>query len=61
MRAAQDAGVSHVWRIVANWYQQGQLNLDSMVSRTISLDQTEEAFAAMQRGETLRSVIVFAA
>lgn len=45
--------------LLANWYQQGQLNLDKVVSRTISLDETEEAFEAMKRGETLRSVIVF--
>ncbi len=45
--------------LLAAWYRQGQLNLDKVVSRTIGLDETEEAFAAMQRGETLRSVIVF--
>ncbi|MCX6045657.1 MAG: Zn-dependent alcohol dehydrogenase [Chloroflexi bacterium] len=45
--------------LLAEWYRQGQLNLDKVVSRTITLDETEEAFAAMERGETLRSVIVF--
>ncbi|CAN5527873.1 S-(hydroxymethyl)mycothiol dehydrogenase [soil metagenome] len=45
--------------LLAEWYRQGQLNLDKVVSRTITLDDTEEAFAAMERGETLRSVIVF--
>jgi len=45
--------------MLAAWYRQGQLNLDKVVSRRIGLDETEEAFAAMQRGETLRSVIVF--
>jgi len=43
--------------MLANWYRQGQLNLDSVVTRTISLDETEAAFDAMERGETLRSVI----
>lgn len=43
--------------MLANWYRQGQLNLDSVVTRTISLDETEAAFEAMERGETLRSVI----
>jgi S-(hydroxymethyl)mycothiol dehydrogenase len=28
------------------------------VSETITLDQVEEAFAKMQRGEVLRSVVV---
>jgi S-(hydroxymethyl)mycothiol dehydrogenase len=45
--------------LLASWYQQGQLNLDKVVSRTIKLEETEEAFKAMERGETLRSVIVF--
>jgi S-(hydroxymethyl)mycothiol dehydrogenase len=34
------------------------LDLDRLVTRTIDLDGVEEAFSAMQRGETLRSVIV---
>jgi Zn-dependent alcohol dehydrogenase len=29
-----------------------------MVTRRITLDESEEAFHAMERGETLRSVIV---
>lgn len=45
--------------LLANWYRQGQLKLDEVVTRTIPLEETEEAFAAMERGETLRSVIVF--
>jgi len=45
--------------LLAEWYRQGQLKLDQVVSRTVSLEETDEAFAAMERGETLRSVIVF--
>jgi S-(hydroxymethyl)mycothiol dehydrogenase len=45
--------------LLAHWYQQGRLDLDKLVTRTIALDETEAAFDAMQRGETLRSVIVF--
>jgi S-(hydroxymethyl)mycothiol dehydrogenase len=44
---------------LAAWYEQGKLDLDNVVSEHISLDQIEEAFARMGRGETLRSVIVF--
>lgn len=47
--------------LLAEWYQQGQLKLDEVVTRTIPLDETEEAFEAMERGETLRSVIQFEA
>lgn len=45
--------------LLANWYRQGQLNLDRVVSRTIALEDAEAAFEAMERGETLRSVITF--
>src|SRR5947207_73597 len=43
--------------LLADRYRQGRLQLDEVVTRTIGLDETEKAFAAMQRGETLRSVI----
>ena len=45
--------------MLATWYEQGTLDLDGLVTRTIALDETEEAFEAMKRGETLRSVILF--
>jgi S-(hydroxymethyl)mycothiol dehydrogenase len=35
----------------------GRLPLDKFVSETIGLDQVEEAFAKMSRGEVLRSVV----
>ncbi|HYK27766.1 MAG TPA: S-(hydroxymethyl)mycothiol dehydrogenase [Streptosporangiaceae bacterium] len=37
---------------------QGRLPLEQFVSETIALDAVEEAFAKMQRGEVLRSVVV---
>ena len=43
--------------LLAAWYQQGQLKLDEVVTQLITLEETEDAFHAMERGETLRSVI----
>ena len=43
--------------LLAEWYRQGQLDLDRVVTRVISLEEAEEGFHAMERGETLRSVI----
>lgn len=43
--------------LLADWYSQGQLDLDRVVTRVITLEESEEAFHAMERGETLRSVI----
>ena len=39
-------------------YLSGRLDLDGFVSETIGLEGVEEAFARMQRGEVLRSVVV---
>ena len=38
---------------------QGRLPLDRFVTETIGLDDVEDAFAKMQRGEVLRSVVVW--
>ncbi len=40
-------------------YLQGRLDLDAFVSETIPLDGVEAAFARMERGEVLRSVVEF--
>ena len=39
-------------------YQQGRLPLEKFVSERIKLEQVEDAFATMHRGEVLRSVVV---
>jgi S-(hydroxymethyl)mycothiol dehydrogenase len=39
-------------------YLQGRFPLDKFVSETIALDQVEQAFHKMERGEVLRSVVV---
>ena len=40
-------------------YQQGRLDLDQFVSETIAIGDVEAAFHKMERGEVLRSVVVF--
>jgi S-(hydroxymethyl)mycothiol dehydrogenase len=44
--------------VLIDLYLRGRLDLDGFVSETIGLDGVEEAFARMQRGEVLRSVVV---
>jgi S-(hydroxymethyl)mycothiol dehydrogenase len=39
-------------------YRQGRLDLAAFVSERISLADVEPAFARMQRGEVLRSVVL---
>jgi Zn-dependent alcohol dehydrogenase len=40
-------------------YKKGELKLDELISREISLDEVNEAFEAMKTGEVARSVIVY--
>ena len=44
--------------MLTDLFLQGRLPLDKFVSETIALDQVEEAFAKMNRGEVLRSVVL---
>jgi S-(hydroxymethyl)mycothiol dehydrogenase len=44
--------------MLTDLFLQGRLPLDTFVSETIALDQVEEAFAKMSRGEVLRSVVL---
>ncbi|MEU3725596.1 S-(hydroxymethyl)mycothiol dehydrogenase [Streptomyces sp. NPDC031705] len=45
--------------LLIDLYLQGRLDLDAFVSETIPLDGVEDAFARMERGEVLRSVVEF--
>ena len=40
-------------------YKKGELKLDELISREISLDEVNDAFEAMKTGEVARSVIVY--
>ena len=41
------------------FYRQGRLKLDEMVSQRMKLDQVNEAFEDMKQGHVARSVIIF--
>jgi S-(hydroxymethyl)mycothiol dehydrogenase len=45
--------------MLVDLHLQGRLPLDKFVSETIGLDDVEDAFAAMGRGDVLRSVVLF--
>ncbi len=44
--------------MLVDLYRQGRFDLDAFVSERIGLGDVEEAFAKMQRGEVLRSVVI---
>ena len=55
-------GNARPWRdfpLLARAYLKGELMLDELISRRITLDDINGGFAALKRGETIRSVITF--
>jgi len=44
--------------ILIDLYLRGRFDLDAFISERVGIDDVEEAFARMQRGEVLRSVVV---
>ncbi|MBC7984680.1 MAG: alcohol dehydrogenase catalytic domain-containing protein [Candidatus Obscuribacterales bacterium] len=44
---------------VVNWYMDGKINLDKLITHRLKLEQIDEGFALMKSGEAIRSVIVF--
>lgn len=51
-------GRSEVPKIV-DWYMEGQINIDDLITHTMPLEQINEAFDLMHRGESIRSVVMF--
>jgi S-(hydroxymethyl)glutathione dehydrogenase / alcohol dehydrogenase len=46
--------------LLARAYLDGKLKLDEIISARIGLEQINDGFAALKRGETVRSVVMFA-
>jgi S-(hydroxymethyl)mycothiol dehydrogenase len=49
---------SYDFPMLADLYLKGQLELDRMVTRKITLDDVEDAFHEMETGDVIRSVII---
>ena len=44
---------------IVDWYMQGKIRIDPMITHTLPLDRINEAFELMHAGESIRSVVVF--
>lgn len=53
-----DALPTRDFPILVDLYRSGRLDLEAFVSERIGIDDVEAAFAKMQRGEVLRSVVI---
>lgn len=51
-------GRTDVPRIV-EWYMDGKINVDDLITHTMPLERINEAFDLMHRGESIRSVVTY--
>ena len=44
---------------IVEWYMEGKIEIDPMITHTMGLEGINEAFDLMHRGESIRSVVVY--
>jgi S-(hydroxymethyl)glutathione dehydrogenase/alcohol dehydrogenase len=44
---------------IVDWYMDGKINIDDLITHTMPLKQINDAFDLMHRGESIRSVVTF--
>lgn len=44
---------------IVDWYMEGKINIDDLITHTMPLEQINTAFDLMQRGESIRSVVLY--
>ena len=44
---------------IVDWYMDGRIDIDSLITHTMPLEQINEAFDLMHRGESIRTVVLY--
>ena len=44
---------------IVDWYMQGKIQIDPMITHVMPLDEINNAFELMKRGESIRGVVTF--
>jgi S-(hydroxymethyl)glutathione dehydrogenase/alcohol dehydrogenase len=44
---------------IVDWYMEGRINIDDLITHTLPLERINEGFDLMTRGESIRSVVVY--
>lgn len=44
---------------IVDWYMNGKIKIDSLITHTLKLDDINEGFRLMKAGESIRSVVVY--
>lgn len=44
---------------IVNWYMEGKINIDDLITHVMPVEEINNAFDLMQKGESIRSVVTF--
>ena len=44
---------------IVDWYMNGKINIDDLITHTMPLEQINDAFDLMHKGESIRSVVIY--
>jgi S-(hydroxymethyl)glutathione dehydrogenase / alcohol dehydrogenase len=44
---------------IVDWYMEGKINIDDLITHTMPLDKINDAFHLMHEGKSIRSVVVY--
>ncbi len=44
---------------IVDWYMEGKINIDDLITHTMPLERINDAFDLMHKGESIRSVVTF--
>jgi S-(hydroxymethyl)glutathione dehydrogenase/alcohol dehydrogenase len=44
---------------IVDWYMEGRINIDDLITHTLPLERINEGFDLMHRGESIRSVVMY--
>ncbi len=44
---------------IVDWYMEGKVNIDDLITHTMPLERINDAFELMTKGESIRSVVVY--
>jgi S-(hydroxymethyl)glutathione dehydrogenase/alcohol dehydrogenase len=44
---------------IVDWYMEKKINIDDLITHTMPLEQINDAFDLMHRGESIRSVVLY--
>ena len=44
---------------IVDWYMDGKVSIDPLITHTMPLERINDAFDLMHRGESIRSVVIF--